>query len=520
MWISIYLAMFGVCAAFYAWQRRRSNPHRRPLPPGPKRWPFLSNIFQVPDPRDWKAHRRLSEKYGPIVYYERFGKSTILISSHELAVEFFERRGQNYSDRSHNIVMGAELVGWNRAISLHPSGPRHSYYRKLLNNAVNPSAVRSLQATQEQSAHRLLSRLLQTPDEWYHGVRSAISETLVQICFGRVCSTDEFPYITMAERSHQVFNSVAVANAWAVDYLPFLKHLPEWLPGMGFKRLAKAWRAELDEFVYGPYNIVEADVNRGTAQPSYVASLINAHGGTPNDEERDAIAWSSVSFFTGGIDTTIAAVTTFIMLMCLHPEVQHHVYEEMLAVVGRERLPTLEDRAHLPYLSACIQEMFRMYPIVPLGVAKRANKDDYYGDYYIPADTTVVPNIWGMSHDPNIYESPESFIPERFLDPALGRSKPGFRSTRAFGFGRRVCPGRHLAEEMVFIHTACTVAAFELSISRGQSGNANDSWEVEFVEGLITMPKPFTCTITPRMSGLAECLAHEAGLDGRPRSAG
>ena len=111
-------------------------------------------------------------------------------------------------------------VGWNRAISLHPSSPRHSYYRKLLNDAVNPAAVRSLNAIQEAGAHRLVSYFLHTPDNWYHDVRSAISATLVKICFGRDCSADEFPYVSMAERSHEVFNAVAVANSWTVDYLP------------------------------------------------------------------------------------------------------------------------------------------------------------------------------------------------------------------------------------------------------------------------------------------------------------
>ena len=46
---------------------------------------------------------------GPITYYEHFGKSTVLIASHKIAVDMFERRGHNYSDRSRNVVMGAEL---------------------------------------------------------------------------------------------------------------------------------------------------------------------------------------------------------------------------------------------------------------------------------------------------------------------------------------------------------------------------------------------------------------------------
>ena len=85
----------------------------------------------------------------------------------------------------------------------------------------------------------------------------------------------------MAESTNDTFNMVAAANSWPVDYLPIrmyhpasiepqrsndkalyhtVKYFPEWLPGMGFKRKAKQWRAELDKFAYSPYNIVNADV--------------------------------------------------------------------------------------------------------------------------------------------------------------------------------------------------------------------------------------------------------------------
>ncbi|KAI0089338.1 cytochrome P450 [Irpex rosettiformis] len=505
------LLLFLLCSLFFFVARRYllSRLRKRCLPPGPKPWPLLGNVLQIPDPRDWQAYKSLSDIYGPITYYEQFGKSTVLVSSHRIAAELFERRSHNYSDRSVNVTMGAELVGWNRAISLHPSGPRHSCYRKLLNNAVNPSAVGSLDAVQEHSAFSLVSSFLQAPDEWYDKIRSTITETLVKICFGRDCSTDEFPYVSMAARSHEVFNAVAVANSWAVDYLPILKYLPEWLPGMGFKRQAKRWRAELDEFVYGPYNIVKTDMDHGIAQPSYVASLIEAHRGTPNDEERDAIAWSAVSFFTGGVDTTTAAMTTFVMLMCQYPDIQRRAHEEIVSVVGPDRFPTIKDRPQLPFIAACIKEMFRMYPIVPLGVVKQAKQDDLYDGYFVPAGTTIVPNIWAMGRDPDLYQFPDVYMPDRFLQ-SFGQDtqqeKPGFRSTRVFGFGRRVCPGRHLAESMIFIHAACILAAFDLSKPRNSQGRIIEQAH-EFEDGLITIPKPFKCQINPRMKGLAELVA-------------
>ena len=92
-----------------------------------------------------------------------------------------------------------------------------------------------------------------------------------------------------------------------------------------------------------------------------------------------------------------------------------------------------------------------------------------------------------MNRDPNIYESPNSYNPERFLHPFdhCSQEKPGFRSTRAFGFGRRICPGKHLAESMVFIHAACILAAFDISKPKDSCGNVIEQ-TTEFVDGLIT----------------------------------
>ena len=63
---------------------------------------------------------------------------------------------------------------------------------------------------------------------------------------------------------------------------------------------------------------------------------------------------------------------------------------------------------------------------------------------FIPARTVILPNQYGMSHDERVYPEPDLFKPERFL----GDHKQRDPETIAFGFGARVCPGRHLAQLM------------------------------------------------------------------------
>ncbi|KAI0028522.1 cytochrome P450, partial [Vararia minispora EC-137] len=114
----------------------------------------------------------------------------------------------------------------------------------------------------------------------------------------------------------------------------------------------------------------------------------------------------------------------------------------------------------LPYVSALAKEVLRCEQVTPLGVPHLSLRDDesVYDGYTIPAGTTMIPNQWAMSHDTEAYPSPLSFARERFLSTPAPRSP----NTIAFGFGRRVCPGRRVAEDALWIHVATTLACFEV----------------------------------------------------------
>jgi cytochrome P450 len=57
----------------------------------------------------------------------------------------------------------------------------------------------------------------------------------------------------------------------------------------------------------------------------------------------------------------------FLLVMVLYPDVQTRAQAEIDSVVGRDRLPTFEDRASLPYVDAVVREVLRWRPIGPLG---------------------------------------------------------------------------------------------------------------------------------------------------------
>jgi cytochrome P450 len=129
-------------------------------------------------------------------------------------------------------------------------------------------------------------------------------------------------------------------------------------------------------------------------------------------------------------------------------------------------------------------------------------QDDEYKGYFIPKDTLVLPAQWALLHDPEVYPNPEQFMPERYLD----RLPSGAWSTRtdvrdprdfAFGFGRRICPGVHIAEQSLFAMVATVLHTLTVGRSRDVNGNEIVP-QPDAGSGLLSHPKPFEYTIRMR----------------------
>src|SRR2546423_9232207 len=179
-----------------------------------------------------------------------------------------------------------------------------------------------------------------------------------------------------------------------VDMMPFLKHLPDWLPGTGFKRTARHWKATVTSVVDKPYAFVQDQLRNGTAQPSYLSKLLESSS-APLAHEADHVArWSAASLYTGGADTTVSSMSYFFLAMTLYPSVQRKAHAEIDSVIGTSRLPTFADRKSLPYIDAIVKEVLRWHPVGPMGIPHMTTKDDVYENYFIPKGTLLLANIW------------------------------------------------------------------------------------------------------------------------------
>ena len=236
----------------------------------------------------------------------------------------------------------------------------------------------------------------------------------------------------------------------------------------------------------------------GTAGDSVLRGLLTPEDGSVIDaEEEDVIKWVVGAVYAGGADTTVCALTTFVLAMVLYPEVQAKAQGEIDCVLGADRLPGIADRPSLPYVEAVYKETLRWHPVAPLGVPHRVTKDDEYEGYMIPAGSTIVANIWAMSRS-----QPDSdlFKPERHL--AGGNELGHDPRTYVFGFGRRICPGLNLADSEVWLGVASLLAAFKIQKkSDGKGGliTPKEDYEqgiISYVSSLVVERQTFSFWLT------------------------
>ncbi|RYP53263.1 hypothetical protein DL768_001703 [Monosporascus sp. mg162] len=125
-----------------------------------------------------------------------------------------------------------------------------------------------------------------------------------------------------------------------------------------------------------------------------------------------------------------------------------------------------------------IKELLRWRPVSPLGIPHVSTEDLRYGDYFIPKQSLIMANVWAINHEPKIWgQGAHHFDPARHLDSSTSQIKPVAAGNKAephvsFGFGRRVCPGRYIAEDMIFIFTSLILWAANIDRDRNANGDA------------------------------------------------
>ncbi|KAJ1302292.1 hypothetical protein OPQ81_001109 [Rhizoctonia solani] len=488
--------------------KNRSNYRR--LPPSPtKHWFWGNKEFLAQPYRHVLLGVKYKKELGDIISAVTPMDTTIYLNTMELATELLEKHASATSNRPRN-VMTNEILGWGTSPAFRQHDEVHKKMRRVMASALHPAAARSYASQHLDMTLNFLRHVAANPASFLEYPNQTNGSFMIRLAYGYVAREGKDPLVTLVHDTVR-YAGRSLTDYYLVNDFPILKYVPSWFPGAGFKRFGKKGYDMRTRYANETFNTVFEQVKNGQVERlSYVSGLLESKGGMhASESDIDLIKWTAASIFTAGTTTTGSLINAFFLMACLYPEVMQTAQAEIDSVVGRERIPNLQDRSSLPYTDAVLLEIMRMSPPAPLGVSHLATENIEFRGYQIPKGATINPNIWAILRDPNHFSSPHTFNPSRFLGP---KPEPDPRKF-IFGFGRRVCPGLHVANNGAWIMCAGLLSVFTIrsgprfaaKVSSLGGRESERLYELTDPYGL-TDPLPFDCEIKLRDSAAASVL--------------
>ncbi|KAF9445703.1 cytochrome P450, partial [Macrolepiota fuliginosa MF-IS2] len=201
-------------------------------PPGPKRYPILGNIFDIPTAHAYKKFAQYSKDLdSDIIYLDAAGTPFVILNSLEASIELLDKRSIRYSDRYHN-TMGYELVEGRRLFSMLPYNDEWRENRRIMVKHLSASdQTPILSRVRDFVRKSLLPNFLTSPEDFLTHIRNGVGGSIISLTYGIPVKRVADPWIALADEGMQCVTASLVPGKYAVDTFPFLKHLPEWFPG-------------------------------------------------------------------------------------------------------------------------------------------------------------------------------------------------------------------------------------------------------------------------------------------------
>ncbi|OJI98267.1 hypothetical protein ASPVEDRAFT_37711 [Aspergillus versicolor CBS 583.65] len=480
-----------------------------PLPPGPKPAPLIGNIHQLPKSLQWLELYHWSKKYGPVMHLSMGGQPLVILSTYKAAHDLLNRRSARYSDRP-RMVMAGELVTRGMHMLLRQYNDQYRLHQKMEAPLLTLRAASNYRPLQDLESQQLLWDVLGEWDKYgekgvdfHHHFERAMASTIYCLNYGYRLQTGYEQELLDGKRVQAEFARTGQVGAYIVDSFPSLNYLPRFLA---------PWKREAEELFELERQLHVGNLKKGLRNRRWNFTKHMKDSPEAVDMPEVELAFDLGILADAGLDTSTVALDWFIVAWITSGSRWVKKAQQLLdEVVGKDRLPSFEDRPKLAYIDAIASETLRWRPVVVQGVPHATKVDDEYMGYHIPANSTVLPNAFAITRDEEVFgEDVNSFIPDRWLAEPSDKEHIdicGFNTTAlkdlphiGFGFGRRICTGRLIARNQLFIQMARMLWAFdvEAGVVDEATGSRHNVHDMDCTEGFVTLPKPFRSVMRPR----------------------
>jgi cytochrome P450 len=468
---------------------------RSKMPPGPFPYPFVGNFPQMLcDSAD--PFSKLAAKYGDIYTLSFPTGNTVVLNTASLVREarFGKKAGVFVGRSPGSVYPFTEMLGDDYLMTDY--SPKYVFRKKVFLSALHAFESTIKHESSRYAVNALFEEIGSKEEKAFSPGNIIYASIVAQLW--KMMTTKKVSLNDPVVKSIIEFGELVGKQALKGTFyqmVPFASHLPSQF-SRDIKRAVQ---------IRGTIFLPEFRAHLQTYQPNVIRdmtdSLISAFKKEILKENGDDVGSLEdipplmSDLFAAAAATTSSALSWFLLYMVLHKKVQEKIQKELDIVVGKDRLPTLDDAKNMSYLQAALCEVLRIASVVSF-IGTNAIRDTTIAGYHIPKGTLVCPNLKRMHHDEREWPEPDVFKPERFLDSEekfVGWTKLyGFMP---FGAGRRECTGQSLARIMMITFASTLLQRHEIVLPDGA-----EKPTTEILAAAVTLrPQDFKVVVKKRI---------------------
>ncbi|KAL0095609.1 hypothetical protein J3Q64DRAFT_1712018 [Phycomyces blakesleeanus] len=504
--ISPIVAASAVAASvcYFLFSKNTSHKGLNNIPSPKRNYPIFGHMFslgKVPAEQIDEWHKEL----GPIIQLQVGSQVWVVVSNPHLAHELFTLRGSVTSARpSHFYFMDIYSRG-GKGVVFVSATKSWKMARATAMGLLSFASVKRLSGVFQKEADIMVDYMLKSTKkdgsvDSLKNLQLVAFNVIMSTCFGKRYNSIEDPEVVSMFAFINQHNIYARIEDDPGSFFPYLS----WILNLSNKK------RKMDQFVRANrdklfYELIK-EARNGTSD-CFVKSLYETDAKHSLNDLDIMIMMSDIVI--AGSETTAVAMSWLIAVTLNYPEIQTKIQAEIDAFTSEYgRLPEFSEAHKLPYLCSTQKESLRYRSITTFGLPHEASEDIDFKGYHIPKGAMLIVSMKTLHMNSDKYKDPEKFIPERFMDKYTTISSAANgpileRDQYNFGWGRRICPGIHLAEMEMFEVFIRLFSSCDISPALDTNGNPIKVDLEGFRDyGLVDAPLPYGFRITERVKNI------------------
>ena len=483
---SMLLAVLMGLIVTFIWKKITTSSSGSCIP-GPWSLPLLGDLPWL-GTQPHEGLMRLRARYGDVFRLKIGTLPVVVLSGLDTVKKALVEQAEVFAGRPELFTF--QYTSEGKTMCFNSYSAKWKVHRRLAERALKmvSGGTTFMDSIVRREAEKLSEELMahgSTPVDPMEQLLWAVAHVKYSLCYGdsRDASTD---FKHMIEHTLKLIGCHNNGNL--INFFPWTRHL---IPGH-FRELKDICHSMLN--LSQRKEIEHLDTYQAGQVRDALDALIALGVETKCPLEQERVLHTVQEYIGAGLDIVYCSLAWALLYMAEYPDIQRRLQEELDTVVDVGSSPRMEDRDKLPYWQAFILEVLRHSSVIPFALPHSTLRDTSLNGIGIPKDTFILVSLFSVSRDPELWEKPDEFRPERFLsDDGLSVDTSLAERYIPFGVGKRRCVGEQFSRNEIFLFLATIVHRCHV---QKPTDVTNYNLKPEF--GVIFRPKQFRVSFVSR----------------------